>query len=84
MSAFVYNGAWYTAFLSHPSYLKKDVSKTLVSGYGFEYGIQICSTLIINPFKMKFILSNTKTQCIPRSKHSPPQFKKPIIWWCVS
>jgi hypothetical protein len=33
----------------------------------------------INPLKTKRILSNIMTQGIPRSKHSPPQFKKPII-----
>jgi hypothetical protein len=33
----------------------------------------------INPLKTKRILSSIKTQGVPRSKHSPPQFKKPII-----
>jgi hypothetical protein len=28
----------------------------------------------VNPLKTKCILSNIKTQCVPRSKHSPPQF----------
>jgi hypothetical protein len=30
----------------------------------------------INPLKTKRILYNIKTQGVPRSKHSPPQFKK--------
>jgi hypothetical protein len=33
----------------------------------------------INPLKTKHILSDTKPEGVPRSKHSPPQFKKPII-----
>jgi hypothetical protein len=39
--------------------------------------LSVCYT--INPLKMKRILSNIKTQGVPRSKHPPPQFKKPII-----
>jgi hypothetical protein len=37
----------------------------------------------ISPLKTKRILSNIKTQGGLRSKHSPPQFKEPIIWWRV-
>jgi hypothetical protein len=37
----------------------------------------------INPLKTKHILSNIKTQGVPHSQHSPPQFEKPIIWWRV-
>jgi hypothetical protein len=33
----------------------------------------------INPLKTKRILSKIKTRGVPRSKHSPPQFKKQII-----
>jgi hypothetical protein len=32
---------------------------------------------LINPLKTKRGLSNIKTQGVPRSKHPPPQFKKP-------
>jgi hypothetical protein len=35
----------------------------------------------IKPLKTKRILSNVKTQGLPRRKHFPPQFKKSIIWW---
>jgi hypothetical protein len=34
----------------------------------------------INPLKTKRILYNIKTQSVPHSKNSTPQFKKPIIW----
>jgi hypothetical protein len=33
----------------------------------------VCMT---NPLKTKRILPNIKTQGVPRSKHSPPRFKK--------
>jgi hypothetical protein len=34
------------------------------------------TTLGVNALITKRILSNIRTQCVPRSKHSPPQFKK--------
>jgi hypothetical protein len=43
--------------------------------FGYIWGLD----LDINPLKAKRILSDIKTQGVPRSKHSLPQFKKSSI-----
>jgi hypothetical protein len=53
--------------------------QNFISGYQTPHSLIEHRQIFVNPLKTKRILSNIKTQGVPRSKHSPPQFKKPII-----